>query len=203
MRILNLDQDEHEWLVWRAGGLGASDASSILGVSPFKTAQQLWTEKRAAVMTKGQKVVPTEYSWAMQRGKRLEPSARLQVQRLTGIKCEPICCMHDTEDWLRASLDGYDASIPLVVEIKCPNNKAHMEAINGGVPDYYIPQLIHQSLVTGVDNFLYVSFCPDRKFVGTDTLAIVDWTITEDDREAYAEVAREFWESVLEGKPVE
>lgn len=38
-------KDRAEWLEARKEGLGASDASSLLGISPWKTNVQLWEEK--------------------------------------------------------------------------------------------------------------------------------------------------------------
>ena len=34
-----------EWLEARKGGLGASDAGAYMGVSPWKSNEQLWKEK--------------------------------------------------------------------------------------------------------------------------------------------------------------
>lgn len=39
-----------EWLEARKDGLGASDASSVLGISPWKTNVQLWEEKTGLVV---------------------------------------------------------------------------------------------------------------------------------------------------------
>lgn len=38
-------KDREEWLEARKDGLGASDASAYLGISPWKTNEQLWREK--------------------------------------------------------------------------------------------------------------------------------------------------------------
>ena len=39
----NLERDE--WLNWRRKGIGGSDAATILGVSPFATARDLYYDK--------------------------------------------------------------------------------------------------------------------------------------------------------------
>lgn len=43
-------KDRAEWLEARKDGLGASDASSVLGISPWKTNVQLWEEKTGLVV---------------------------------------------------------------------------------------------------------------------------------------------------------
>lgn len=43
--LVVLCKDRAEWLEARKDGLGASDAASVLGVSPWKTNVQLWEEK--------------------------------------------------------------------------------------------------------------------------------------------------------------
>ncbi len=43
-------KDRAEWLEARKEGLGASDASALLGISPWKTNVQLWEEKTGLVV---------------------------------------------------------------------------------------------------------------------------------------------------------
>ncbi len=43
-------KDRTEWLESRKEGLGASDASALLGISPWKTNVQLWEEKTGLVV---------------------------------------------------------------------------------------------------------------------------------------------------------
>ena len=47
--FLNLDQKTQEWLIWRAQGIGASDAPIIMGVSPWSNIIALWRDKRATL----------------------------------------------------------------------------------------------------------------------------------------------------------
>ena len=45
MKVINLPQRSPEWLRWRTGGMSASEASVLLGISPYKTLWRLWAEK--------------------------------------------------------------------------------------------------------------------------------------------------------------
>ncbi len=41
--------DSPEWLKFRTGRLGGSDAAAVLGISPYKSNDQLWREKKYGV----------------------------------------------------------------------------------------------------------------------------------------------------------
>ena len=40
---------EAEWLAWRRQGIGGSDAAAILGISPWRTARDLYDDKLGSV----------------------------------------------------------------------------------------------------------------------------------------------------------
>ena len=94
----------------------------------------------------------------MQRGKRLEPLARLAYVNHTGIDVEPVCVQSREHPWMRASLDGLSADGRHVVEIKCPGEKDHRLAASGCVPEKYYAQLQHILAVTGLGEIYYWSF---------------------------------------------
>lgn len=48
--LVSVYQSREEWLEARRDGLGASDASALLGLSPWKTNVQLWEEKCGLVV---------------------------------------------------------------------------------------------------------------------------------------------------------
>ena len=143
---------EHkEWLEWRKKGLGASDAPIIMGVSPWKTAFELWLEKT------GQKKSETS-NFAMERGNKLEPKARAYYEAEHDIDMPAQLFEHPKKTYIRASLDGWNAEKQLILEIKCPGKDDHKTAIDGIVPEKYYPQLQHQMLVTGAKMAHYFSF---------------------------------------------
>ncbi len=43
--VSTLDLPEADWLEYRRRGIGGSDAAAIFGVSPFKTARDLYYDK--------------------------------------------------------------------------------------------------------------------------------------------------------------
>ncbi len=148
---LEFEQSTDEWLSWRRGGIGASDAPVVMGLSPWQTDGELFLLKT------GQKAERPAND-AMQRGKRLEPVARLAYVNHSGIDVVPVCVQSREHPWMRASLDGLSADGRHVVEIKCPGEKDHRQAATGSVPEKYYPQLQHILAVTGLGEIYYWSF---------------------------------------------
>lgn len=139
-----------EWKERRRATIGSSDAPSIMRVSPYKSAYQLWEEK---VFGKEQVL-----NQSMKRGNDLEPVAKKWFENKIGINVSPESITHPCYSWMTATLDGYNKEKRVLVEIKCPNRDDHRLATSGKVPDKYYPQLQHQLEVTDLDNMYYLSF---------------------------------------------
>ena len=193
MKVVQLDQKSNDWLLWRQTGLGSSDAAAILGLSKWTTAEELWAQKVGQAENK-------RNNSAMQRGVRLEPKAREIYEKIMGWKVEPICCVHDQYGWLKASLDGWNSELRLVVEIKAPNKDDHREALNGKVPLHYQPQVDHLLLVSDGLQAHYVSYNPN--FKDAEHLAIVPWLPKKDRLERLFRAESTFWDHVRTRTPL-
>lgn len=147
---MTIQQNTEEWLDLRKTMIGASDAPIIMGMSPYKTALQLWREKLD--LDEGYQ---TEY---MRRGLMLEDAARVRLKEDRGIDVKPKVVMHSVNNWQMASLDGISDDGKTIVEIKCSGKKYHQEALNGTIPEHYKAQLQHQMECTGLDEVYYYSF---------------------------------------------
>lgn len=151
--IIELQQGTTEWREWRHCGIGASDASTIMGENRFKSAAQLLNEKRGPAQDCGQNA-------AMARGTELEPEARRLYIAKTGREVRPVCLQSTRYDWLRASLDGFAINHDAVVEIKCGQSAYRTAAQTGSVPDYYYGQMQHILAVTGLDSLDFWCYWP-------------------------------------------
>lgn len=173
-----------EWLKWRNLGCGSSDIASILGLSPWKTAHQLWKEKTGL-----EKPVDISNQYQVQRGVINEPKARALFELLHGDTFPPALAVHPKFDFMRVSLDGDNGES--VLEIKCPSQKTIDEAIAGKVPDYYLCQVDYQMMCAGRKHAYFFCFNPT-----TEKYAEVE--IVEDkERQAFIEKAViSFWEKV-------
>ena len=155
--VVRLQQRTPEWFEWRNGGIGASDAPSIMGENPWKSAAHLLTEK-----------LGTAHAFAgdaaMERGTALEPEARSRYQVVAGIRVEPACLQSNRLAWQRASVDGLSLDGSTVVEIKCGESVYRRTSTTRQVPDYYVGQLQHILGVTGlpcIDFFCYLPHRPE------------------------------------------
>ena len=179
MQTMDLEQNTLDWLRWRSRGIGASDAGIILGVSPWFTRSQLMRRKVNEILEldnkgrKGRKKKEAD-NGAMARGRRLEPKIRKMYEEITGIQSPPVCAIHSDHDWMRASLDGWNEDLGIILEIKAPNIDDHRQALAGTVPMKYQPQVQHQLTTMGADKLHYVSFSDNKKLSALDRLAVVN-----------------------------
>lgn len=155
-RIVDVQQNTPEWLEFRKGKIGASDAASILGISPWETKQQCWERIVFGTSRKPNK--------AMIRGSKLEGKALHWLNKKTGREYRPVVLQSLAHEEFIASLDGFwvdNSGKVHIAEIKCPGMQSHLSAIFGTIPEIYKPQLNHQMDLAGVDEMIYVSFDGD------------------------------------------
>jgi putative phage-type endonuclease len=190
MRLVSLEQGSADWLVWRNKGLGSSDASHIMGGTRWSNPHALREQKlgRAVVLV----------NEAMAHGTRYEPEARRLFCDLSGLTFLPACVLHDQYDWLRASLDGLSEDRTTALEIKCPfRPENHARTVSSGeVPYYYVPQVQHQLLCTGLPRMIFVSYSPDARFDPADRLVAVPVEADPAYQQEYLVKAKEFWDSL-------
>ena len=112
------DLPRDEWLKYRRLGIGGSDAAAILGISPFRTARDLYYDKLNIV------TADDEGNWvAMEMGNLLEPLVARIFAKKTGLKVFQRKCMfqHPHYPWMLADLD-YLVELPdgsiAILEIK-------------------------------------------------------------------------------------
>jgi len=147
--ICEFSQNTDEWLNWRRGKVGASDAPIIMGISPYDTPYDLWERKLQLVEEK-------KKTFQMKRGSDLENEALNCFNLKMGFSMLPQVLKCKSCEWMIASLDGYDCQS--AVEIKCPGKADHQLAVNGKIPDKYYPQLQHQLLVAELEMMWYCSY---------------------------------------------
>ena len=74
------DLPRDEWLKYRRLGIGGSDSAAILGISPFRTARDLYYDKLNIV------TADDEGNWvAMEMGNLLEPLVARIFAKKTGL----------------------------------------------------------------------------------------------------------------------
>lgn len=142
-KIISIPQRTDEWYEFRKGKIGASMASAILGIDPWKSKLQLWED---IILDR-----KTPVTAAMQKGIDLEDTAlRTFNHYFAESPFSPAVIQCSGHPEIIASLDGF-------------NGKYHVElkiTTKTGIPENYYAQLQHQMMVLGTD-YCYYYASPD------------------------------------------
>lgn len=181
-----------QWLDERRKGIGGSDVAAILGLSPFKTAFQVYQEKRKEVEDWGGNDLT---DW----GKRMEPTIRQWYSDTTGRSVnlpKGIVC-NKKYPFMLASLDGFTDD-KRIVEIKTARaGKGWGEPGTNEIPDYYAVQCHHYMIVTGYE----VTDVPVSIAGGYPVLYEIP--ADKEISEMIIEAEANFWRQVVNGNPPE
>lgn len=150
---------EEEWLSYRRRGIGGSDVAAILGISPFRTARDLYYDKLNIVS-----VNDNEENWvAMAIGHLLEDLVGKIFQHKTGLNIYQVKKMfyHPKYPFMLADIDSFvtlpDGSTALL-ELKTTNYNARDKWWTDKkeiVPSYYEAQGRHYMSVMDIDRIFY------------------------------------------------
>ena len=155
MKIQNLIQGSPEWHAYRAQHFNASDAPAMLGVSPYKTRNQLLHELHTGMAP--------EVDQGLQRlfdaGHAAEAAARPLAEEIIGEDLYPVT---GSLGELSASFDGLTMDGRIVFENKLMNVDLAESLANGIIPDSYHPQMEQQLLVSGAEKVLFMATSADR-----------------------------------------
>ncbi|MDL2214438.1 YqaJ viral recombinase family protein [Clostridia bacterium OttesenSCG-928-O13] len=212
-----------EWLAARQNGVGASDAACILGRNPWKSNIQLWEEKTGRISAEDIGDKP-----AVKYGKEAERHLRELFaldfpQYMVTYDEYGMIANRPDEPWLFATLDGeleqIKSDVPLmdrqrrgVLEIKTTEimRATQWADWNGGIPEHYYCQLLHQLLATGYSFAVLKAQIRHREHgVATpDGLKVttrhyymtVDDDGVQDDMAHLLQAEQEFWACVQSGR---
>lgn len=190
-----------DWLAERYNGIGASEAAAIVGMSPYKTATELWEQKSLRLEQKD--ISDNE---AVARGIRFEPALR-ELFKVAHpeweIEHHPYDMLYQkNRPWLFATLDGEikdEDSKCGILEIKTATfNSRTRWKWEHQIPPYYFTQVLHQMLATDYDFvILYACLIGDDgdmdireyRFDKSDCAEDMAWLLEQEEQ---------FWKSVTE-----
>ena len=183
-----------EWLQVRRSGIGGSDAAAALGLSPWKSALELWQEKTYGLSQ------PRQENEAMIFGKLMEPVITKEFIRRTGLTVKPMRSMLQAEQWpwMLADLDGLIEDPKRgtgVFEVKTASAFKQDEWGEDRCPDAYMLQLAHYLAVTGLS---YAVICV---LIGGNKM---QWATVDRDDElitSLVQLEKRFWQHVLTQSP--
>lgn len=200
---------EKEWLEERKKGIGGSDASAIMGQSPWKTNVDLWMEKTGRKEAEDISEKP-----CVVYGKTMEPLLR-EMFRVNNPQYEVkheenTIIRHSKYPFLFASLDGMlidkETGEIGILEIKTTNihkPETYAKEWKDGIKPAYYCQILHYMNVIGAEFAkVYVNFKYSEDFqkIRTYTITRQDPGV-EEDIKLLEEKEIEFWnEYVLKDK---
>jgi len=187
-----------EWLQGRLNGIGGSEAAIVMGLSPWRSKLELWTEKVTRNIVEIDNPV-------MFWGRKLEPLVRTEYASKTGRSIVPIVTQRTRPDYpfMFANIDGLITDDPNgkvseygqgVLEIKTKSAFQRWEEgwEEGKLPIYYTIQLQH---------YLFVN---DKKWGAFAILDLGKMQLVHFDVERNEELIKlvvkeeeKFWDSVV------
>src|SRR5262245_53083474 len=178
-------------LAERQQGLGGSDAAPALGLSPYKSALELFMEKREP------RTASSATLAAFRWGTLLEPVIRQEYAEMTGRKVMvPTGILrHASHHWMTAHLDGVTDDARVFEAKTARSADGWGKSGSDEVPHHYLIQVQHYLAITG--------------FAVADVAVLIsgnDFRIYEvpADRELQAMIIdgeHDFWQHVQKGEP--
>lgn len=156
--IDDLEQGSSDWLLWRMGVVGASDAPTIMGENPWASPNRLLEEKLGLHRAFGG-------NEATREGHRLEDVARQLLIKKLKTQFRPSIIQDSKEPFLAASLDAIDDSSSVIIEIKCGAKSYQLTRDNSAVPNYYYAQLQHMMMVSQLETILFAAYRPEEPLI--------------------------------------
>ena len=144
-------QGSDAWLGLRAKYRTASEASAVMGVSPFQSIDDF------KLIKAGLKTV--FYSKAMQQGNELEDEVRQKAEALLDDVFEPQVYINGN---YLASLDGINIDGDTLVELKVSEH-TYNELQKGIIPKHYQIQVLQQMYCSGAVNGYLIAMNPKTK----------------------------------------
>lgn len=200
-------ESREEWLKARAGRIGGSDASAIVGLNPYKTNMQLWEEK--AGLRQAEDISEKPYvQYGIAAEDNLRELFKLDFPEYQVFYEPDNMWLNDRFPFAHASLDGWlvdQDGRKGILEIKTTNILQSMqkEKWKGRIPDNYFVQLLHYLMVTEFD-FAILKAQLKFDYGGEIVLHTRHYKIERSEVEADIEYLQKsektFWEQVQAGK---
>lgn len=185
--ILTLKTNE-DWLKFRKSGIGASEASAVLGISEWRSALEVYADKIS-------KDITAYENEKMRIGKLIEPTISRIWEDKTGLIAteKPLTVIKSDEiPYIYCTPDRWVGDYEFL-ELK--NTAYYRDIDKMNVPMDYFIQCQHSMLVAGVDHWHLAVLCNGNHFFST---------IVERSKEIHdmmKEAYKEFWQCVQDKTP--
>ena len=192
-----------EWLEKRAGRIGGSDASCIVGMNPYKSNVELWEEKTGK--RQADDISDKPYvKYGTEAEEHLRALFALDFPQFKVSYEENNMWINSDYPFAHASMDGWledENGRKGILEIKTSNILQSMqkEKWNHRIPDNYYLQVLHYLMVTGFD-FAVLKAQLKSEFAGDVVLSTKHYFIeradVEEDIEILKNAEKTFYEMI-------
>ena len=148
MQIQNLIQGSPEWIAYRANHFNASDAPAMLGLSPYKTRNDLLKEMATGIFPE---IGPSTQK-RFDDGHRFEALYRPMAEEIVGDDLYPVT---GSEGKLSASFDGLTMSQKICWEHKSLNNEIRKATCAADLGIHLRVQMEQQIMLAGAEKCLF------------------------------------------------
>ena len=160
IQMIELQQGTQAWLEHRARHYNASDASAVLGLSRYKTRQQLMREKATGIVPEVDEATQRRFD----KGHEFEAIARPWAEEIIGAELFPVVLAGNVDGLpLSASLDGLTMLEDVAFEHKTGRADLLASLEAGVIPDEYKPQMEQCLLLSGATKCLFMASSGNRE----------------------------------------
>lgn len=183
--------EREDWLLLRKKGIGGSDAGAICGLNPYRSAIDVWHDKRA------EEYPEEKNTEAIRVGHDLEEYVAQRFCEATKKKVRRRNAVMQSEEWpwMIANVDRMVVGENALLECKTANAYGAARWMNEQCPASYEIQCLHYMAVTGAEKVYLACLIMGIDFV------IREIPRDEEAIEALVELERRFWQDyVLPGE---
>lgn len=169
MHIVDIEQGTDEWHAYRKRFFNASDAPAMMGVSKYKSRDELIKE-----FTHGKSKVSSWTQKIFDQGHLIEAVARPIGSIIIGSELSPIVA--NDGGCLSASLDGITKDHKIIWEHKMLNKAIRGYRSAEDIELHYLYQIEQELLVTGAEQCLFMA----TKWSGSELVEYVSYIVLPD-----------------------
>lgn len=185
-----------EWLEARGAGIGGSDASSVLGFSPYRSSISVYLEKVDYVngIKPNLSEAKEEVSYRMELGNKLEEFVAREFSLITGKKVRNVngILKNNKYPFALANIDRSVVGEKAFLECKVTNSYGKKQW-KKAVPIHYQIQMVHYMAVTGATH------CYVAALIGNEELVIHKIERDEEVINQVMELEEMFWDKCVLG----
>lgn len=160
-RLVDTTKITHEeWLKYRKMGISGTDAGSICGLNPYRSAMQVFIDKT----TDTTEEIDNE---AMKQGRDLEEYVAQRFCEMTGKKVRRANAVFSNDEypWMLANFDRLIVGERTGLECKTVSAYGADKWKDGAVPMHYLLQCQHYLAVSGYDAWYIAALILGKEFI--------------------------------------